>query len=281
MPIIGAIIGDIAGSVYEWNNIKTRPSELFCDGCHFTDDTVLTIAIARGLMDILPELGLDKTEYTVRDEIDIKLSLIKRVREYCMMYPDAGYGGMFRKWLETSSALPYHSFGNGSAMRVSFVSWIACDLAHAEKLAEITASITHDHPDGIAGAKAVAAAIYLARTGASRDEILNYISEHFYKIDFTLDEIRPLYTFDATCHGSVPQAIRAFYESKSFEDAIALAISIGGDSDTIAAITGSIAETYYGVEDALKNRILNKLPEALRLAYTEIEKDYKRIYAQK
>ncbi len=281
MPIMGAIIGDISGSLYEWRNIKTRPTELLCDGCRFTDDTVLTIAIAHGLMDILPELGLDKTEYTAQDENDIKLSLIKRVCEYCMMYPDAGYGGMFRKWLETDSKLPYQSFGNGSAMRVSFVSWIACNLTHAEKLAEITASITHDHPDGIAGAKAVAAAIYLARTGVLRDEILNYISEHFYKIDFTLDEIRPLYTFNATCHGSVPQAIRAFYESRSFEDAISLAVSIGGDSDTIAAMTGSIAEAYYGVDVSLKNRVLDMLPNTLRLACTEIEKDYKRIYAQK
>ena len=184
-----------------------------------------------------------------------------------MKYPDCGYGGHFAGWLVFGDRAPYNSYGNGSAMRVSPVGWYANTLEEAELIARATADVTHNHPEGIKGAISTAGAVFLARTGATIDEIKNYISE-FYTIDFTIDEIRPYYTFNVSCQGTVPQAMQAFFESESFEDAIRNAISIGGDSDTLAAITGAVAEAYYGIPDDLKETALSYLDNRL-LGITE------------
>lgn len=240
--ILGAVIGDVIGSVFEWNNIKTTDFNLFNPKCDFTDDTVLTIAVA--------DCILNKKDFA------------KTIWEYGRKYTRRGYGGLFRKWLQEDDLKPYGSFGNGSAMRVSAVGFAFNDIETVLKVAKQSAEVTHDHPEGIKGAQAIAAAIFLARDGKSKQEIKNYVTETFkYNLDFTLDEIRPTYKFDETCQGSVPQAIVAFLESSDFENAIRLAISIGGDSDTIACMTGSIASAYYKeIPQEIIDFVVNKLP---------------------
>lgn len=231
--MLGAIIGDIVGSRYEFNNIKSKDFSFVSQGCTFTDDTVMTIAVARALI------------RTKKTNCNFKSVLVEEMQALGNEYPDAGYGGRFFFWLGDDFPEPYNSFGNGSAMRVSPCGLIAQSLEEALSLAEESAEVTHNHPEGIKGAQAVAAAIYLAKTKKSKAEISQYIREKFYPLEETLDEIRPDYSFDETCQGSVPQAIIAFLESENFEDAIRNAVSIGGDSDTIAAITGSVALAFY------------------------------------
>ncbi|MGM9614790.1 MAG: ADP-ribosylglycohydrolase family protein [Oscillospiraceae bacterium] len=232
--MIGAIIGDIVGSRYEFDNIKTKKFPLFSEMCMFTDDTVMTVAVANALL---------QSRQTHRSFSD---TLTEQLRSYGSKYPHVGYGRRFHDWLEEDDTAPYNSLGNGSAMRVSPCGLIAKTLNEALFLAKESAEVTHNHPEGIKGAQAVAAAIFLARTGKSKEEIRDHITRYFYPLNFTLDEIRPAYSFNETCPGSVPQAIEAFLESVNFEDAIRNAVSIGGDSDTIAAIAGSIAWSYYG-----------------------------------
>ena len=231
--MLGAIIGDIAGSKYEFDNIRTKDFPFVSTGCTFTDDTVMTIAVAKAL------IRKDK------EQAEFRQILVEEMKTAGKKYPDAGYGGMFGYWLESEESKPYNSYGNGSAMRVSPCGLYAKSLDEALMLAKESAEVTHNHPEGIKGARAVAAAIYLAKTKKSKSEIAEYIQENFYPLDKTLDEIRPYYKFDETCQGSVPEAITAFLESESFEDAIRNAVSIGGDSDTIAAIAGSIALAFY------------------------------------
>ena len=244
----GAIIGDMVGSVYEWNNIKTVDFRLFSPRSHYTDDTVMTVAVAEGLM------NGGKEENTAEEAI--KDSMLK----YGAMFPRAGYGGGFSRWLTSENPKPYNSYGNGSTMRVSPVGWIARSLEDAELYAEISARVTHNHPEGIKGAVSTAGAIFLARKGKTKDEIKEYAASKFhYDLDRKLDDIRPTYTFDVTCQGSVPEAIIAFLESDGFEDAIRKAVSLGGDSDTIGAITGSIAEAAYGIPDDLRKIAESKL----------------------
>ena len=254
----GAIIGDIVGSRFEFDNHKSKDFTLFTSECFFTDDTVMTLAVAN---------ALNKYE-TITDLEAFKQTLIKSMHEIGIHYPDSGYGCRFYGWIMNKRTEPYNSFGNGSAMRVSPVSWYAKSLDEAETLAKATAEVTHNHPKGIKGAVSVAGAIYLARTGHTMAEIKEYVSK-FYKIDFTLDEIRPNYGFYETCQDSVPQAFEAFFESVGFEDAIRNAISIGGDSDTIAAITGSVAEAYYGISDKLKETAVYYLDERLLKIYND------------
>jgi ADP-ribosyl-[dinitrogen reductase] hydrolase len=254
--MFGAIVGDIAGSKYEFNNLRSKDFPLFSEGCDFTDDTVMTIAVANALHTYRAEKSLT----AFRDEV------ASQMRKLGREYPGRGYGGRFAGWLADESMGPYNSLGNGSAMRVSPVAWAAGSIEEAETLAKVSAEPTHNHPEGIKGAQAVAAAIYMGRIRKSKKEIRNYIEEKYYKLDFTLDEIRPAYKFNATCPGSVPQAIEAFLESESFEDAIRNAVSIGGDSDTIAAIAGSIAEAFYGEVPAdIKNKAMSYLSEELRI----------------
>lgn len=257
--MLGAAAGDIAGSPYEFHNIKYKldSSELIIPRSRFTDDTVMTCAVADGIMKGLqnaPENWSDNDTIIKKTENSIKESLVL----YGRKFPDAGYGGRFYRWIFSDVHEPYNSWGNGSAMRASFAGWAAATLREAELLGEISARVTHDHPEGIKGAKTVAGSIFLMRTGASRSDVEEYASG-YYDLDFTLDEIRNGYEFDVSCQGSVPQAIKAFLTGNDFEDVVSEAISIGGDSDTIAAIAGSIAEAVYPIPESLKEKVIAKL----------------------
>lgn len=225
--MLGAIAGDVIGSIYEWHNIKTKAFELIGPRCTFTDDTVLTVALAEAI--------LDDGDYTLL------------LKAYANRYPRAGYGGRFKQWARSDDPTPYYSWGNGAAMRISPVGFAFDSLDEVLAKADHYTRVTHDHPEGIKGAQAVAASIFLARTGHSRDDIKRYVQTTFgYDLSRRLDDIRLVYRFDSSCQGTVPEAIIAFLESTDFEDAIRNAISIGGDSDTIACITGGIAEAFYG-----------------------------------
>lgn len=225
--MIGAIAGDIIGSVYEHNNIKTKDFPLFSPQSRFTDDTVLTVAIASAILAGSPYL-------------DPILELARR-------HSHAGYGRTFREWLRSEDNRPYNSWGNGSAMRVSPIGFAFSDRDEVLRQARLSAEVTHNHPEGVKGAQATALAVYLARTRRDKTVIKDEIARRFgYDLDRTLDSIRLSYTFDVSCQGSVPEAIIAFLESNSYEDAIRNAVSIGGDSDTLACIAGGIAEAYYG-----------------------------------
>lgn len=249
--MLGAIIGDIVGSVYEWNNIKTKDFPLFSERGFFTDDTVMTIAVA----DVVMSGG----------SADNFADSMKRLGR---LYPNSGYGARFGSWLFSDSREPYNSWGNGSAMRVSPCGWTCKTLEETERVAEISAAVTHNHPEGIKGAQATAAAIFLARAGSNKDSIKAYIEgEYGYDLSRTLDEIRPVYRFNESCQETVPEAIIAFLESTDFEDAIRNAISLGGDSDTLAAITGSIAEAAYGIPESIANMALGYLDQPLREVY--------------
>ena len=251
--MIGAIFGDIVGSVYEFDNVKTKEFQLFTDKCKFTDDTVMTVAVADALMQF------DK----VSDLEAFKKVLIRTMHRYGKKYPCAGYGGHFRMWLRNKETAPYGSYGNGSAMRVSPVAWYANSLDEARSLAKASAEITHNHPEGIKGAVVTAGATYLARTGATMAEIKEFVSG-YYDMNFTLDEIRPSYYFNETCQHTVPQAMQAFFESTSFEDTIRNGISIGGDSDTLCSICGAVAEAYYGMTQHEKAVAMSYLDEPMR-----------------
>ncbi|MBO5788725.1 MAG: ADP-ribosylglycohydrolase family protein [Clostridia bacterium] len=250
--MLGAIIGDIVGSPYEFGPNKSTEFPLFQGGCAPTDDSIMTIAV-----------GCACVEADIEDEVSFKSCLIRLMKELGRAYPDAGYGEHFYYWLKSDDTEPYHSFGNGSAMRVSPVAWVAESLSQALTLARWSAEVTHDHAEGIKGAEAVAAAIYLARKGKGKNAIKDYIEANYYPLDFTLDDIRPTYRFDVTCQGSVPQAIECFLESRSFEDAIRLAVSLGGDSDTQAAIAGSIAEAFYGIPEEIEEKVFGYIDEEL------------------
>ncbi len=254
--MIGAVSGDIIGSVYEWNNIKTTEFLILSDDLFFTDDTVLTIATA--------DCILNKKDFA------------STYRNYCMKYPGRGYGGSFIKWAESGSNLPYNSWGNGSAMRVSPVGFAFDDMELALKIAEKSAAVTHNHPEGIKGAKSVTAAVLLAKQGKSKEEIKAFIENEFkYDLSESIDSIRSWYSFDVSCQGSVPQAIRAFYESVSFEDAIRKAISIGGDSDTIACITGGIAEAFYKViPENIKFAVFNIIDDEMKKIISDFYHQY-------
>ena len=260
--MIGAIIGDIVGSRFEWHNIKTKEFELLMRDCFFTDDTVMSLAICDALMSC-------KSSYS-----DLGIQAIVCMQEYGCDYPAAGYGGRFSSWLVENDPKPYNSWGNGSAMRVSGCGYAANSIEEAVNLSRMVTEVTHNHPEGIKGAEATAVAVYLARTGKNILEIRDYINKHYYPIDFTLDSIREEYTFDVSCQGSVPQALEAFFESTNFEDAIRNAISIGGDSDTIAAITGAVAEAYYGVPTNIRKHALTFLDEKLLNTLVEFENIY-------
>jgi ADP-ribosylglycohydrolase len=241
--ILGATSGDIIGSYYEFHNVRKMDFPLFRRETTFTDDSVLTFATMDALLN-----GLDYT--TVYQKYGRKYN------------PDAGYGGRFYLWIYEDTPEPYNSWGNGSAMRVSPVGWAYSTLEETLAEAKRSAEVTHNHPEGIKGAQATAAAVFLARTGKSKAEIKKYIVDTFaYNLDRTIDGIRPMYHFDGSCQGSVPEAIIAFLESTDYENAIRLAISIGGDSDTIGCITGGIAEAFYGgVPGEITKKILTLLP---------------------
>ena len=244
--MLGAIAGDIVGSVYEADPIKTKEFPLFDPHCRFTDDTVLTVALADAIL-------IDRDYATV-------------MKSYFHRYPNAGYGALFYRWAMSTSNQPYNSYGNGAAMRISPVGWAFDRLEEVLEKARRFTEITHNHPEGIKGAQATAAAVFLARTGRSKEEIRSYIETTFhYDLSRSLDETRPGYIFDGSCQGTVPQAIRAFIESHDFEDAVRNAVSLGGDSDTLACICGGIAEAYYaGVPRFIAERIWAILDQDLR-----------------
>jgi ADP-ribosylglycohydrolase len=241
-PIFGTIVGDVIGSIYEARNIKTKQFELFCVGSEFTDDTVLTIAI---LDSILNEIPYQQT-----------------VHKYGNDYIRRGFGKSFREWLKTDGSLPYNSYGNGSAMRVFAIGYYETSLKEVLIESKKSAEITHNHVEGIKGAQCVASVIYFLKIGKSKNFIRNFVQKYFYDLNFSIDGIRESYIFDVSCQGSVPQAIVAFLESSGFEDAIRNAISIGGDSDTIAAITGGIAAAYYKeIPKFMIKETLERLPK--------------------
>lgn len=255
----GAIIGDIVGSKYEFNNIKTKKFPLFSPGCDFTDDTIMTVAVAKAIL--LRRDDLFRKKETGKPFQD---TLIQVMQDFGRRYPNptGAYGGRFLNWLRQDDPKPYGSYGNGSAMRVSPCGLIAVTMEEALTLARDSAVVSHDHPEGIKGAEAVAAAVFLAKSGNTKAEIGNYISEHYYDLAFTLDSIRETYQFDVSCQGSVPQAIVAFLESEDFEDAIRNVISIGGDCDTTGAITGSIAWIYYA--GGYRSWVQDEIPPSMR-----------------
>ena len=254
--MIGAIAGDIIGSIYERHRIKTKDFPLFGRGCRFTDDSVLTVALADSILNNEGYAGL--------------------LRQYYRRYPHAGYGSMFRAWALQKDSGPYNSFGNGAAMRISPVGFAFDTLDEVmEKAREYTA-VTHNHPEGIKGAQATAAAVFLARTGSSRQEMRHHVATVFgYDLDRTLEKIRPGYGFDVTCQGSVPEAIISFLESADYEDAVRNAISLGGDSDTLACITGGIAQAFYGgVPGFITQQAMDLLDRGLRAVVEAFARRY-------
>ena len=257
--MFGAIIGDIIGSTRGFSHIKTKEFSLFPRGSEFTDDSIMTIAVGDALMDWMTDGG------------DLHQSFTDVMRAYYRVYPSpkGAYGSGFVHWLSSKNPMPYNSCGNGSAMRVSPCALVARSLDEALDLAKQSAEVTHNHPEGIKGAQATAAAVYLAKTGAGKEEIRDYIREHFYRLDQTLDEIRPTYRFNGTCQGSVPESIQAFLESTDYEDAIRNTISLGGDADTMGAITGSIAWAYYG-RDGIKPKMAELWKEASKYIPEEL-----------
>jgi ADP-ribosylglycohydrolase len=254
--MLGAIAGDIAGSIFEADPVKTKTFLLFSDASTFTDDTVLTIAVADVLLS-----GGDYAETFQR---------------YYRKYPDRGYGYGFSRWAMAERQDGYTSYGNGSAMRVSPVGWVFDTLDGVLKEARKSAVVSHDHEEGIKGAQAVAAAVFMARMCQPKSKIRDYLQHTFnYDLERQLADIRPVYQFDVTCQGSVPEAIIAFLEASDPEDAIRNAISLGGDSDTMACIAGAIAEAYYkGVSDLLKTAISNRLPPELMAMVTEFQERF-------
>ena len=261
----GAVIGDTVGSPYEFDMGEKRKDFNFWNPfVRFTDDTVMTVAVADAL---LSELAVKQyfTERNVKNAVTVKM------RTWYRKYPYAGYGANFLSWLQTDAPRPYHSYGNGSAMRVSFAGWVEKTVTGTRTLARWTAEVTHNHPEGIKGAEAVAAAIFLARSHYSKEDIKKYVEENFgYDLSRTIDEIRSGYCHVESCQKTVPEAITAFLESDSFEDAVRTAISIGGDTDTIACITGSIAEAYYGIPAEIIRKIRHYLtPDILKVLENE------------
>lgn len=256
--MLGAIIGDIVGSPYEFESDKTKDFTLFSPHCRPTDDSIMTIAV-----------GCACVEADCYDEDSFERTLAEKMRELGRLYRGAGYGGMFYRWLMSDHMQAYNSFGNGSAMRVSPTAYAVDTLEDVERLARWSAEVTHNHPEGVKGAQAVAAAIFLARTGSSKDEIKRYIEDKYYDLDFTLDDIREGYSFDVTCQGSVPQAIECFLEAEDYEDAIRNAVSLGGDADTQAAMAGAIAEAFFGIPDELQEEGLSYLDDTLQEYYWE------------
>ena len=264
--MIGAVVGDIAGSVYEFDNIKTKDFDLFADhnghSCGFTDDTVMTLAVALALV-------------AAKDDwAQLPGFADTAMHKLGTLYPDAGYGERFGMWIFLDGHAPYNSFGNGAAMRVSPVSYAAKDISEVKYLSRLVTEITHNHPEGLKGAEATAVCTWMALHGYSKQQILDCVSTQYYDISFSLDEIRPTYSFNEACQNTVPQAIVAFRESVDFEDAIKNAISLGGDSDTLACITGAIAGAFYGVPGQIREKVLSLLDMRLTSILNQFELAY-------
>lgn len=260
--MLGAIIGDIVGSRFEWNNNRSKQFDFLTYKCSVTDDSIMSLAIAKALLE-------SKADYS-----DLSENAVKYMQGIGSHYPNCGYGGRFKEWIHSDNPKPYGSYGNGAAMRVSACGFVADSLEEAKQLSKAVTEVTHNHPEGLKGAEATAVAIFLARSGKNLLEIRDYITENYYPLNFTLDGIRDSYEFNESCQDTVPQALEAFFESKNFEDAIRNAISIGGDSDTLAAISGGIAEAYYGIPTEIRKHALTFLDERLLKILVEFENKY-------
>lgn len=267
--MLGAIIGDTVGSRFEWHNRRSKDFDFLTYKCEPTDDSIMTLAIAKAIL---------KSEGDVNKLPDLAVRYMQKLGR---LYPDTGYGGAFRKWIRSNNPKPYGSFGNGAAMRVSPVGFAAGSMNEAKAMSKAVTKVTHNHPEGLKGAEATTVAIFMALHGKSMLEIRDYIDKNYYPMNFTLDGIRNSYQFSETCQDTVPQAMMAFFESTGFEDAIRNAISIGGDSDTIAAITGGIAEAYYGIPSEIRKHELTFLDERLLAILVEFENKYKPIMEKK
>lgn len=286
--MLGAIIGDIVGSIYEFDNIKTKEFEFFQENMELTDDSVMTLAVAKALMDTLEtgnEEGFKNLSREISEEklkliqnkfgseinpkTELEANAILRMVEIGNKYPHMSYGTRFRYWLE--EPVPYNSFGNGSAMRVSPVAYIGKNIEEVKFLSREVTKVSHNHEEGIKGAEATAVVIFMAKKGSGKEEIKSEM-EKYYSLDFNYEDLVKNYGFDETCQGTVPEALYIFLESEDFEDAIRTAISIGGDSDTLAAIVGSIAEAYYTIPDAIREKALSYMDSFERKIYDEFEK---------
>lgn len=271
--MIGALIGDIIGSRFESNNHRSKDFELFVPECRVTDDSIMTLAIGKALVEagkaeILPLVPAEKAAAFTK----LQKLAVQYMQKIGRNYPDCGYGGLFQHWMFSDNPNPYNSFGNGGPMRISPVGNLARTEEEVRFLAQAVTAVTHNHPEGLKGAEAVAMAVWMARQGYTKREIRDKVEADYYPLDFTIASIRDTYQFNETAQGTVPQAIQAFLESHSFEDAIRTAISVGGDSDTLAAITGSIAEAYYGIPLALAEQALSYLDSDLRALYEEFSR---------
>ena len=260
--MLGAIIGDIVGSRFEWNNIKTKDFEFLTPACFVTDDSIMTAAVAQAILNC-------HGDYTHLQE-----EAVSSMQSVGRPYPHCGYGGRFYHWIYADDPKPYSSYGNGAAMRVSPCGFAALSLEEAKRLAHEVTCVSHNHPEGLKGAEAVAAAIFMARGGSTKEAIKKMIEAEYYPMDFTLDAIRPAYRFNETCQDTVPQALMAFFESDGFEDAVRNAVSLGGDSDTLAAITGSIAQAYYGIPASIRAKAVEYLDERLLKILKDFEEKY-------
>jgi ADP-ribosylglycohydrolase len=258
--VLGAIIGDVIGSVFERQNVKTTHFELFNRFTRFTDDTVLTVAVADSI------LHRDTHAWKILRDHRNREIYARKIKSYGRRFPDAGYGQMFKEWLESDSLRGYHSYGNGSAMRVSPIGFAFERLEDVLREAKLSADVTHNHPEGIQGAQAVAGAVFLARTTRDKSAVRTFVEQRIgYDLSRRLDAIRPTYVFDSSCRASIPPAITAFLESTGFEDAIRKAISLGGDSDTIACIAGGVAQAYYGtLPERLAGEVSLRLDSSFR-----------------
>lgn len=261
--MIGAVIGDIAGSRFEFDNYRAKDFEIFTPESFITDDSIMTLAVAKALL----ESG--------RDYTSLSRNAVKYMREIGCHYPDCGYGAAFLSFIYCPDPEPYNSWGNGAAMRVSAVPYCASSIEETKLLSRLVTEVSHNHPEGIKGAEAAAVCGWMALNGKTKDEIRSYVEDNYYSLDFTIDSIRPTYVFNESSEGTVPQAIEAFLESVSFEDAVRTAVSVGGDSDTLAAITGGIAEAYYGVPLTMRSTVKRwYLDKRLLSVLNEFEKIY-------
>lgn len=258
--MLGAIVGDIVGSRFEYNNIKRKDFELLTEDCFVTDDTILTLAVCDALLN---------------PHEDLETAAARSLRAFSRRYADKDYGDGFRHWMLLDDSPAYGSFGNGAAMRVSACSIAAQTLEEAKRMSDAVTAPTHNHPEGMKGAQAAAVAGFLAKAGLKKSDIENYINQHYYPMGFTLDEIRPTYRYFGSCQGTVPFALKAFFESNCFEDAIRNAVSIGGDSDTLAAITGGVAGIYYGVDSQIAEKALTYLDDFQKDCLNRFEKTFK------
>lgn len=266
--MFGAIYGDIVGSKYEFNPIKTKDFSIISDGCRITDDTGMTLAVAKTLNEC------DDEAFDPLSELpEFKRRLIDNFHEIGNKYPLLGYGPRFSAWLSGRERTPYFSFGNGSAMRVSPTAYFCSSPEETRLLARASAEITHNHPEGIKGAECTAQAVFLALHGSSKEE-LRSLACKYYTMDFSLDEVRPSYGFDVSCQGSVPFALEAFLEADGFEDTIRNCVSLGGDSDTLAAIAGAVAEAFYTISEKQKNEALSFLDPYLSDIALNFEKKF-------